>query len=247
MLLVLLAIARLMLRTGEASDNQASRALQSGNWEVRSGAVIKMSADSAYVNNPVVQTRLINLLKRESLDPNWTGKEEGSAYEKYYEALGNLVKGIADKTQKSDAWRAVVESNFDERSKFALQIEESAGSMPYLIEASKSVHQIVQGRSAYMLADELSKCKGADAKEKCGEVLKHSATILAILREAASQSQRQAQQLGAVRGLGLCGEAKDITFLRQLGSSNPDRAFNVFISRACQQIQAREQNGGVKP
>ena len=100
----MLNIVALLLALGLTAPQKETllQEFQAPGWLTRSNAVKKaLTTDGFSVHvllaDPRFQTAFIQLLNRESNNPNWEGIAEFNGYEEYYDSRGDAVQKIASK------------------------------------------------------------------------------------------------------------------------------------------------------
>jgi hypothetical protein len=201
--------------------------------------IVHSNGDS--LSDPAIQRALTNLPGRESTDPQWEGKAEFLGYEDYYDSLSIAVQQIAVKYHNAEAWKVLLRSNYNDDSRFAKWIAAQPEAINYLFALTKDKNQILRVRASFVLADALARCKIGSDDPTCRAATEKRGEILQLLRQNAKLAASPVLQLSAVRGLGICGIREDLDLLAGLEKANTNSWFALFVHKAKQQIQNREQ------
>ena len=216
-----------------------------GSFDTGSAALKTINDKPEALTDSEIQDAVIDLFRRESSDPEWGGKAEFTQYAAYDGALAITVQKIASKRNRSDAWRALAESNYNDASLFAkwLAAQPGAfftlfklgqGSVPSMVEGDHKLseppsrEQMVRANITFVLA------------ETCYLTRQHCDQVLPLLRSRLT-AKDDGLRLAAVRGLGLCGTAPDIDRLHQMEPLAPDKYWQKYFEISETQIRARIQ------
>lgn len=116
-LLLLLAA----LAYGQSDVSRFEQGSRSQSWQVRREAFLHLCPEKlACLPPPKAFPALMDLLEKESANPDWEVLAESSEYENYYSSIVAAVQNIAVTTGSSRAYAALVSSVYNPDSKFGL-------------------------------------------------------------------------------------------------------------------------------
>lgn len=205
--------------------------LQAPGWTTRSEAVEKALTVDGILAEPRFRAAFIQLLNRESNNPNWEGMAEFDGYEHYYQLLGDAVQKIASEYHNKPAWKAVAESAYNDDSVFARWLAVQPDAYSTLVEvATRSKDQQARANVLCVLAQTCTL-----AKQHCEE----TRTLLRQRGQTADEMTHAIEVLSVLRGLGICGTAEDLRLIERMGKESADPHYQHFIRQAENQIKSR--------
>lgn len=216
-----------------------------GPMRVRIGALHKIADSKELLADPEVRRLVVRSLNEATNDPNWEQLEEQQEYEDYYDGiLSTVVEKIAAEYHDRSAWNALVSSNYNDDSRFALWLAAQPGALPALLDAVHSSSWLTASRALYVLAEALARCAPIPSDRTCVPFEQKRHDVLTLLRRALRDPR---VSLSAVRGLGLCGDREDIALMAHAHPSPPGeiseaenrRLFEDIVRQAQQQIENR--------
>ncbi len=218
----------------------------SGPFEIRFEALKRIANSDQLRSDPVIRRMVIGNLRQATSDPDWNALDEGEEYEDYYGQALETVQKIATEYNDTSASKALVSANYNDDSDFAKRLAAEPKALPALLDASRDLSpkaDAVATNTLYVLAEALARCQSSPTQDAtCVPVEQKRREILTLLRQALSNPNRS---LSGIRGLGLCGEQRDIDAVgRAVPSPNSDsmqarEARLSFVHEAQQQIRDR--------
>lgn len=209
---------------------QVSRDLKSSDWHVRRNAFEHLAAVHDAIHQPQIQQAVVGLLEIENdavNDPE-VDLYEDDDYIAYDEQLTRMAQGIAETTNDSRVWKALVYKRYNADSVFGQWISAHRQTLPFLLEQLKSPYWPRRMYSIYCVAAMLAHSK------KNGNPFT-PATYLDLkqrVREFAAHDDSIAVQESAMRGLGLIGDKEDAVFLHHLSKIDSDEDEKKFARDA---------------
>ena len=214
---------------------QTLRDLNADWWPVRRNAFEHLAAVPDGVNQPDVQSLLIQLRDREDKAANAADPApdlfEDDDYLAYDEQLTAMVQQVALKTENPAAWRALVYMRYNGDSVYGNWLASHRESLPFLMQQLKSPYAPQRMNAVYVIANML-------AKSKVNSLFPPS-QYQSIKRQIRAMAMRgnPAVRQSAMQGLGLTKDAEDAAFLETLAAECKEPYTRKFALDAAQEIR----------
>lgn len=210
----------------------------SPSFQERRAALTLVMNSPNWLGESAVQRELISALRSQSTNTKWDGLQEDSVeYEQYYGDLLNIVCQVATKYHSPAAWSALAAATYNDDSTFAKWLSLQPEALPSLMELTKSKDKFNRSTALFVLAEGLGSCENPKEDKGCRLILSEKEQVLATLRDHLGDAD---DRLSAVRGLGICGDERDIERLQQLKRITViDPWFARYVDLSIEQIKNR--------
>jgi hypothetical protein len=233
----------------QSPSQTPDKMLTAPTWQLREKALHTLLKASS-LDDSEVQNGIIQLFERETDNPKWREEAELSDFNDYYGELMDLTRGIAEKTHKKVAWRALVYSTYNPSSPYGRWLASQPDAYPFLIEMLHSKDTVLSGFGSEMISETIANCEVL--RDRCPKNIQDEREeFLLHLRQIINSGSDHIGE--EILALGNCGDASDMAFLeakatqlqsRSIGSNDQGKsqdrhALVWLIRRSEKEIESR--------
>ena len=224
-LLLLSLITPLVYGQGGASPLSFEQGSQSHSWLIRRVAFEKICPVKLKPCQPPAENiaAVIDLLARETSNPNWEELAEGPDFESYYSTLLMTVRAIATDTGNPRAFRALVNSQYNPDSEFGRWLSAQPQALSAIEENLKSTYPIQRAFAIQMLAQAAVHSDKQELRQK-------SRTIAES--KAVDEKENGFILTSAMKALTTLGGPASVATLTQIADTDPNPDIQKY-ARAC--------------
>jgi prophage maintenance system killer protein len=213
--------------------------LKSDRWQVRRDAFEHLAAVKDGPRQPRIQALLIELRERENQESEKEAPDlfENDDYLAYDAQLTPLVEQIAETTNNTRAWRALVYMRYNGDSATGNWIAAHRQCLPYLLEQIHSRYSVRRMNAVYVIASMLAKAKASNHPFPPAQYN----SLKAMVRRLAL-NDIDFVAFSAAEGLALTHDTGDAEAVERVSARLADPHARQIIAKIAQQI--RDANRG---
>lgn len=208
--------------------------LKSDRWQVRRDAFEQLAAVKDVVRQPQTQALLIDLRERENHESEKPDPDlfEDDDYLAYDEQLTPLVEQIAETTNNSRAWKALVYMRYNGDSVTGNWIAAHPQCLPYLLEQVHSKNSVQRMYSVYVIASMLAKAKASSHPFPTSQY-----NSLKVVIHNLALNDIDPVSFSAAQGLALTHDSGDADVVERASKRLGDPQVRQMVANIAQQIR----------
>jgi hypothetical protein len=214
--------------------------IQSANWEDRYDGA-KLLIANYPLSDPAIQQTLIQLLDRESADPNWGELDELQSHEDYYDdLLTGAVQKIATTYHSKAAFYSLTHSIYNASSEFGRWLATQPQAFPILVAQTKeNTNSWLRDQADEVLAFAVSFCPPANQKQTCSFINRRRGKLMAHFRNLAHDLGDQSHYVPGIVCLSICGTPDDLAWMKRARNEAADLQLAHFLGTFTRELEKR--------
>jgi hypothetical protein len=191
--------------------------LNSSDWEIRDRTLHQILSDPAALTHADIQDALIGLLERE----NQIHVSENPDYDNYHADLDMAVLRIAQTTNNTRAYTALLDTSYNADSAFGESLARDQHAFPLILVKAANSRGPTTYDAILLLAEAVryQKSSGTGLTAPPGAVETQYQAAKAVLAHRAQKDSDGMLRMAAIQAIGMVADKEDVALLQNLADS----------------------------